>query len=188
MRLVEMIATFTYTPSDVDAFYNKMTNNVFDLSTNKYRTTATFNQKDGFNSYVDAGDIESVAVEKIESNTKVKLTIKWYSSASWLEFTKGEDQWYAKLTDGTSTSMLHMHLNDRIQNAMVVDYDHQDLEPALSHYNNMMDWVGDQKQKFLDDGMTEAFAHTAAVLYDDKHPNFSIPSGGWAWSDFNPSP
>lgn len=184
MRLVEMITTFTYTPSDVDAFYNTMINNVFDLSTKKYRSTATFNQKDEFNAYVDAGDIESVTIEKTESDTKVLLTIKWYSSASWLEYMKGEDQWYAKLTDGTSTSILHTYLQQRINNAMVVDYDHQDTEPALSHYNLFSDWVGAQKQKFLDDGKSAAFAHTAAVLYDNKHANFSTPSGGWAWADF----
>lgn len=184
MRLVEMITTFTYTPSDVDAFYNTMINNVFDLSTKKYRSTATFNQKDEFNAYVDAGDIESVTIEKTESDTKVLLTIKWYSSASWLEYMKGEDQWYAKLTDGTSTSILHTYLQQRINNAMVVDYDHQDTEPALSHYNLFSDWVGEQKQKFLDDGKSAAFAHTAAVLYDNKHANFSTPSGGWAWADF----
>lgn len=184
MRLVEMITTFTYTPSDVDAFYNTMINNVFDLSTKKYRSTVTFNQKDDFNAYVDAGDIESVTIEKTESDTKVLLTIKWYSSASWLEYMKGEDDWYAKLTDGTSTSILHTYLQQRINNAMVVDYDHQDTEPALSHYNLFSDWVGEQKQKFLDDGKSAAFAHTAAVLYDNKHANFSTPSGGWAWADF----
>ena len=183
MRLVEMIVTHTYTPSDVDAFYDTLTTNVYDLSTKKFRSTVAFNQRDSFNAYVDAGDIESVAIEKIESNTKVKLTVKWYSSASWLEYMKGDDQWYSKWNDGTTTSLIHMVLNGRIDHALVVDYDHQNTEPALSHYNNLMDWIGTRKQMFLNNGMTEALSHVQTVLYDDKHPNFSIPSSGWARED-----
>jgi hypothetical protein len=183
MRLVEMITTFVHTPSDVNAFYEELTTNVYDLSTNKFRSTVQFNQRDSFNAYVDAGDIESVAIEKIESNTKVKITVNWYSSASWLEYMKGDDQWYSNFSDGTFTSLIHMYLNARIDNALVVDYDHQNTEPALSHYNNMMDWISAQKQMHLDVGMTEAFSHIQTVLYDDKHPNFSIPSSGWARED-----
>jgi len=186
MTTVEIISTFTYTPSDVESFYTNMTTNVFDLSTNKYRSGATFLQKDDFNDYVDNGSIADVTVEKIDSNTKVRLTVEWYNAADWCEFTKGKDTNAAKLVDASHSSMKHLHMKDRIENAMVVDYDAQDDQGTL-FYNNYCNWVLANKQAHLDEGKSADFAHCEILLLDDKHASYSVPSGGWAWSQWDNS-
>jgi len=184
MRLVEMIATFTYTPSDVDAFYNNMINNAFDLSTGKYRSTATFNQKDHFNAWVDSGSIESTTIEKIESNTKVRMTVNWYSAADWKEFSVGNNQMGALIGDGSHSSMLHLHLRDRIDNGLVISYAPQ-IDPASQMLTDYTNWVLQNRQDLIDEGKSTAFANIQIALLNDDNANYAVPAGGWSWSDWS---
>lgn len=185
MRLVEMIATFTYTPSDVDAFYNNMINNAFDLSTGKYRSTATFNRKDHFNAWVDNGSIESTTIEKIESDTKVRMTVNWYSAADWKEFSVGNDQRIANLSSTDHSSMTHMHLRDRIDNGLVIGYFPQ-VDPATQMLADFTTWVLTIRDNLINDlGKSSAFANIQLVNLNDDNASYAVPAGGWQWSDWS---
>ena len=154
-----------YFTSNVDSFYEHLTENVIDCENKVYVSDVLpiFSGAQDFNDISTAGGIESCTVTKTEIN--VDLKIVWKDSAQWLQFAKDH------LDTDNGISNQHKFVRSNYDGDIFYS---SDDDAGTAHINEYFDYVCTVQDAKDDSDDSKHFATLPST-----HDRFTIPASGW---------